>query len=225
MSTPHRPPGRSDALIDSAVRARVAARSPAAKKEWVGKSMLAAWVVVTLVGLAALSLKHMASLPEPEDEARLSRAMLQLRRSSSGSFLVHVIYAQCSCSRALFAHLVARRPFPGAEEAVLFVGADSRKRESAKRAGFTFTTVSTQELASRFELEAAPVLIVFDSEGRLRYAGGYYAHPATLTPLDERIYRQVAAGAKVEPLPVFGCAVTSRLQESLNPLRAVYSKL
>jgi hypothetical protein len=193
-----------------------------AKKDWIGKSMLAAWMVVTLVGLAALSLKHMASLPEPADEALLTRAMLQLRRSSTGNFLVHVIYAECSCARALFAHLVARRPFPGAEEAILFVGADPRKQESAKRAGFAFTTVSAQELAFRFGLEAAPVLIVFDSAGRLRYAGGYYSHPAAISPLDERIYAQVAAGANVEPLPVFGCAVSSRLQKSLNPLGAVF---
>src|SRR6266481_5807026 len=127
-------------------------------KDWIGKSMLAGWMVVTLVGLAALSVKHMVSFPEP-DEALLSRAMLQLRRRSSENFLVHVIYAECSCSRALFAHLVARRPFPGAEETVLFVGADSSKQESAKRAGFTFTTVSAQELVFRFGLEAAPVLI------------------------------------------------------------------
>jgi len=185
--------------------------------------MLAGWIVVTLAGLAALSVKHMASLPEP-DEALLSRAMLQLRRSSSGYFVVHVIYAECSCARALFAHLIARRRFPGAEEAVLFVGADPKKQESGKRAGFTFTTMSAEELALHFGLEAAPVLIVFDSAGRLRYAGGYYSHPATITPLDERIYAQLATGAKVEPLPVFGCAVSSRLQKSLNPLGAVYSR-
>ena len=197
---------------------------PLAVKDWIGKSMLAGWVVVTLVGLAALSVKHMASFPAPDEEALLSRAMLQLRRSSSGAFLVHVIYAECSCARALFAHLVARRPFPGAEETVLFVGADSSKQESAQRAGFTFTTVSAQELGFRFGLEAAPVLIVFDSAGRLRYAGGYYAHPAAITPLDERIYAQLAARAEVEPLPVFGCAVSSLLQKSLNPLGAVFSR-
>ena len=65
-----------------------------------------------------------------------------------------------------------------------------------------------QELGFRFGLEAAPVLIVFDSAGRLRYAGGYYSHPAAITPLDERIYAQLAARAEVEPLPVFGCAVS-----------------
>jgi hypothetical protein len=197
---------------------------PPAVKDWIGKSMLAGWIVVTVVGLAALSVKHMASFPAPDEEALLSRAMLQLRRSSSSNFLVHVIYAECSCSRALFAHLVARRPFAGAEEAILFVGADRAKQESAKRAGFTFAAVSAQELGFRFGLEAAPVLVVFDTAGRLRYAGGYYAHPAAITPLDERIYAQLAARAKVEPLPVFGCAVSSRLQKSLNPLSALYSR-
>lgn len=193
-----------------------------AQKDWIGKSMLAGWIVVALVGLAALSAKHMASLPEPDDETLLSRAMLQLRRSSSGNFLVHVIYSECSCAQALFAHLVARRPSPGAEEAVLFVGADPNKQESAQRAGFSFTTVSAEELAHRFGLEAAPVLIVFDSAGRLRYAGGYYAHPATITPLDQRIYAKLTTGAKVEPLPVFGCAVSPRLQKALNPLGAFF---
>ena len=224
MSTVRPSPGRSDALVDSAVVARVVRKVPLAKKEWIGKSMLAGWIVVTLVGVATLSIKHMASLPVPADEALLSRAMLQLRRNSSRNFLVHVIYAECSCSRALFAHLLARRPFQSAEEAILFVGADPNKRESAKRAGFTFTTVSAEELAFRFGLEAAPVLIVFDSAGQLRYAGGYYDHPATITPLDEKIYGQVAKGAKVEPFPVFGCAVSARLQESLSPLGAVYSR-
>jgi hypothetical protein len=39
-----------------------------------------------------------------------------------------------------------------------------------------------------------------------------------------KVYAQVAAGATVEPLPVFGCAVSLRLQKSLNPLGAVYSR-
>jgi hypothetical protein len=194
------------------------------KKEWIGRLLLVVWIIVTLVGLAALSVQHMASLPEPDDEALLSRAMLTLRRGSSQNFLVHVIYGECSCARSLLAHLVARRPFPGAEELVLFVGADSRKEESAKRAGFAFKATPAPELVSRFGLEAAPILIVFDAAGRLRYAGGYYAHPATITPLDERIYGQLAAGAKVAPLPVFGCAVSSRLQKSLDPLGLVYSR-
>jgi hypothetical protein len=45
---------------------------------------------------------------------------------------------------------------------------DPKKQESATRVGFTFTTVSAQELAFHFGLEAAAVLIVFDEAGRLR---------------------------------------------------------
>jgi len=197
---------------------------PLRKRNWIGRSLLCGWIVVTLVGLAAISVKHMASLPEPDDEALLSRTTLKLRQRSNGNFLVHVIYAECSCARSLFTHLIARGPFPGDEELILFVGADPGKQESARRSGFEFTTISAQELVARFGLEAAPVLVIFNSAGRLRYAGGYYDHPATITPLDERIHAQLAAGAKVEPLPVFGCAVSPRLQKSLDPLRLVYAK-
>jgi hypothetical protein len=218
---PERFPASSDPLVDRvmdrAVVTGTARSRPLAKGEWIGKAMLAGWIVFTVAGLAALSVKHMASLPEPNDEALLTRAMLPLRRDTIGNLVVHVVYAECSCSRALFAHLIARRKLPGAEEAILFVGADIKKQELAHRAGFTFTAVSAQELASHFGLEAAPVLIVIDSSGRLGYAGGYYAHPAAIVPLDEKIYARMATGAKVEPLPVFGCAVSARLQQSLNP--------
>jgi hypothetical protein len=192
---------------------------PLTTKETIGRSLLACWIVVTLLGLAALSLTHMAPLPEPGDEALLTSGMLSLRRHSGERFRVHVIYGECSCARALFAHLVKRGPFPGAEEVILFVGAGANQQESARRAGFALVTVSARELASRFGLEAAPVLIAFDLAGRLRYAGGYYAHPATTTPLDERIETQLAGGGDIEPLPVFGCAVSARLQKSLDPLR------
>jgi hypothetical protein len=193
------------------------------KKNWIGNAVLAVWLVAMLFGLAALSLQHMASLPEPNDALMLRQAMLATRHSSHGNFLLHVIYGPCSCSRALFAHLLARRPFPGAEEAILFVGADDdpRKAASAQRAGFSFTVISAQELTSRFGLEAAPILAILDSAGMLRYAGGYYAHPATITPLDERIYTGVVAGAKVAPLPIFGCAVSLPLQKALNPFSAL----
>ena len=190
---------------------------------WLSKVFLAGWIVIALTGLASLSLSHMAAMPEPDDEARLTRAMLALRHDTTTNFLVHVIYAGCSCTERLFAHLVERGRLPGSDELVLFVGEDPVKRQSAERAGFAFTTVSATELADRYGLEAAPVLAAFDATGRLRYVGGYYAHPSTVSPLDEKIYAQLATAASPAPLPVFGCAVSARLQKSVDPLGIVYS--
>jgi hypothetical protein len=199
-------------------------RTPRTGNGWIGKALLAGWIIVTLTGLASLSVSHMAAMPEPDDEALLTRAMLALRRDSTTSFLVHVIYAGCSCTERLFAHLLERGPFPGTEEIILFIGEDALKRQSAERAGFAFATVPAAELAARYGLEAAPVLVAFDAAGQLRYAGGYYAHPSTLSPLDRSIYAQLAKGAMPKPLPLFGCAVSARLQEAVDPLGIVYPR-
>jgi hypothetical protein len=211
------------ALDVPALAATGARRLFRVRKGWAGKVLVAGWIIVTLIGLASLSLSHMAAMPEPDDAARLTRAMLALRRDATTNFLVHVIYAGCSCTERLFAHLVERGLLPGSEEIVLFVGEDPVKRQSAERVGFAFTTVSAAELAARYGLEAAPVLVAFDTTGQLRYVGGYYGHPSTVSPLDETIYAQLANGATPKPLPVFGCAVSASLQKSVDPLGIVYS--
>ena len=191
-------------------------------KELLGKVLLAGWIVLSLVGLSSLSLSHMAAMPKPDDGSRLERAMLALPRKPGQNLFVHVIYAGCSCTERLFAHLLQRGPFPGTDEVVLFIGEDAEKQRSARRAGFEFISMSPAALADRFGLEAAPILAAFDTADRLRYVGGYYNHPAALLPLDQRILRQVIDGASPPVLPVFGCAVTERLQGSVDPLGIVY---
>src|ERR1700735_3874234 len=106
-----------------------------------GKWLIAGWIAVALIGLASLSLSHMASMPKPDDEARLTRAMLTLRQDATRRFFVHVIYANCSCTQRLFAHLVERGRFAGVEELILFVGEDTQRRGSAERAGFRFMNI------------------------------------------------------------------------------------
>jgi hypothetical protein len=183
---------------------------------------------VALTGMASLSLGHMAAMPEPHDAARLVRKMLELRRDTARqdrparAFYVHVIYAGCSCTARLFAHLVSRGALPGIDEAVLFVGEDAPRRRAAERAGFAFATASAEELAGRYGIEAAPLLVAFDAAGRLAYLGGYYNHPSTVFPLDGKIHAELARGEMPKPLPVFGCAVSPRLQKSVDPLGIVY---
>jgi thioredoxin-related protein len=185
-----------------------------------GKLLLGGWLIVVMLGLATLSLGHIAAMPGPE--ARLAREALALRPAPGRSLFVHVISAGCTCTERLFSHLTQRARFQGADEVVLFVGDDEAKRGAAERAGLGFVTTSAAELSSRFGVDAAPLLIAFDAAGRLSYLGGYYNHPSTLFPLDETIQTQLAQGAAPKPLPVFGCAVSAQLQKSVDPLGIVY---
>lgn len=197
---------------------RPSRRFPAAKL------FIVAWIVVVSVALGSLGVTHLAAMPRPDDEARVARAALALRRDASSDFLVHVIYSGCSCTARLFAHLVGRKPFPGAKELILFVGDDSAKREAAERAGYSFRSVTTDEIGSTFGLEVAPVMLAFDTSGALRYIGGYFDKPAAVTALDGQIRQRILAGASPDPLPVFGCAVSARLQRKVDPLGVVYTK-
>jgi hypothetical protein len=179
--------------------------------------LLGLWFGVIFVCIASLSIKHLAPLPVPVRLDRLALAMRSLRSADSGPLLVHVIDAECSCAEGLFAHLIARRRFPGTEEIMLFVGNNPEKQIAAEHAGFRFATLSAGELVARYRLEAAPLLVMLDSAGQLLYAGGYYRYPSALTPLDKEMFDQLNRGEKVQPLPIFGCAVSPRLQKALNP--------
>jgi hypothetical protein len=190
-----------------------------------GAVALGVWFVITMLGIASLGLSHVVPMPRPDEaSARLAAAMLALRRGGTERFVVHVLSAGCSCTDRLFAHLVTRQPLAGAEEVVLFVGDDLPKRAAAARAGLAFVTLTAADVTDRYGLEAAPVLLAFDARGSLRYAGGYYDHPAAVWPRDERVHARIASGETPESLPVFGCAVSPRLQASLDPLGLVYPK-
>lgn len=187
-----------------------------------GKLLIAAWLGLALLGIASLGVSHTAPMPEPTREERLARALLALREQTGRPFLVHVIYARCSCTQRLFAHLVQRKALPGTEEAILFVGEDPGKRERARAAGFRFLDIAAPDLGKRFGLEVAPVLFAFDAGGRMEYAGGYFDRPAAVTALDERVVADLRRGSEPKALPVYGCAVSAALQKTVDPLGIVY---
>jgi hypothetical protein len=191
-------------------------------KDVAGKLLLAGWALLTLLAIASLAVSHTAAMPEPAKGGRLAGAALALRQDPARPFLVHVISARCSCTERLFAHLMERGAFPGSREIVLFVGEDAARQAAAERAGFRYLALSAEDLAGRFDLEAAPVLLAFDAGGRMRYAGGYFNHPSAIFPQDAGIHAELAQGATPKPLPVYGCAVSPRLQKKVDPLGIVY---
>jgi hypothetical protein len=187
-----------------------------------GRVLIVAWLALSLVGIASLGVSHTAPMPKPTPEQRLTSALLALRAQARQPFLVHVIYARCSCTERLFKHLVERRALAGMDEEILFVGEDDAKKARARAAGYRFTTVTPAQLESRFGLQVAPVLFAFTADGRLAYAGGYFDRPAAVVALDQRIVSDVEHGIDAQPLPVYGCAVSPELQKTVDPLGIVY---
>jgi hypothetical protein len=187
-------------------------------KSRLGYGLLAIWALVGLVGIGSLAVSHTVALPPPDEATKIATAALLLQRDPDKAFVVHVIYADCSCTQRLFAHLLKRGPRPAHEELILFVGRDTRKQEAAEARGYRFQATTNDQLASRFGLESAPVLMVFDRKHEMRYIGGYFDSPAAQLSLDEKILDQPATS----PLPVFGCAVSPKLQKTVDPLGIVY---
>jgi hypothetical protein len=191
-------------------------------KQALGKWLLVAWALLLMVALGSLGVSHTVAMPQPTRGERLAQTVLALRGPAQRPLFVHVIAAGCSCTERLFEHLLQRRAGQDGNEEILFVGEAGAKQAMAERAGYAFHSISARQLLDRFGLEAAPVLLALDATGRLRYAGGYYDHPAAILPHDEKILAQLAQGASPQPLPVYGCAVSPQLRKSIDPLGIVY---
>lgn len=91
---------------------------------------------------------------------------------------------------------------------------------SLKRDKMTFLDES--ELEKTYYIDSAPVLIVFNQDNELRYLGGYFKRSAAITPYDTEIFWKVVKNQKVNPLPLYGCAVSKKLQEIFDPLGIKY---
>ena len=198
------------------------AASPVSKlKSRAGGVGVVIWGAGTLFSITVLMVNHFVAMPSPSDYDLLVGGVRVMQREERVPLLLHVIYANCSCTNGLFRHLLARRALPGFQERILFVGIDAERRRGAEAQGFEFEEIDRAELAKRFGIEAAPLFMVYDHQ-ELGYVGGYYETPATVHPRDQEILPRVLAGETVEPLPLYGCAVSPDLQRALDPLGIKY---
>jgi hypothetical protein len=198
-----------------------------------GVAMLSVWAVVVLVVGAALMAPHVVALPVPAaDGSRLALAMHSLPGANAGRWsALHVLYEGCGCSARVLTHLMARHARADLNEQVLFVRdapqADPGLEETAVRArgaGFGFASVTPGELEQRYQIEAVPLLVVADAAGHIRYSGGYTEKSGVVEVDDVPLIDGVRSGRSVEARPVFGCAVSSRMQEAIDPWRIKYSR-
>lgn len=178
--------------------------------------VLAAWLSVSTVTLALLSLNHGIAFPSPEPDrlSRISKSLYELAPKTD-RLIVHVLASDCSCTASLTRHLLQH----GADgnELIVYVGDDPKFQNSAEKAGYNFIPVSNQQLTD-LGLESAPVLAVFSERGELDYLGGYYDHPSASRPLNLSLLAEINAGDLPNPLPIFGCATSARLKSVFDPL-------
>lgn len=185
------------------------------------------WAPIGLLIGASLMVGHWYTLPRPQtDDSGLATALGSLRRGNEGDswLATHVLYSECRCSRRILTHLFERGPVPGVAEKILLVGKNAEYERRGREAGFEVKVVSARELADDFHVQAVPLLVVQDGSNAVRYLGGYTDRKQGPDIRDASVIRDLMAGQARRELPLFGCAVSRKLQALLDPLGLKYSK-
>jgi hypothetical protein len=188
---------------------------------WAAPAAFWLWAPTLLVIVAMLMVGHWYSLPKPTREDRaLEQAVHALRAPGArGDWtVVHALYSKCRCSQRILTHLFNRRPLAGTTEVILLVGSHAEYERRARESGFRLDVISPEELLKKYHFEAAPLFAVSDSNGRLRYVGGYTDRKQGLAVRDVEIIHALQANGSPRELPLFGCAVSRSLQALMDPL-------
>jgi hypothetical protein len=187
------------------------------------RGTFAVWVVLCLVAGGYMLSSHLLTLPTPElsDLGPQRSAVADRRSTQQGRWLVvHILDEECKCSLRVLDHLLAGpRPADAVERIVLIGSRFSPERSAAIRArGFDLDLVTPDELAERYRVQAAPLLIVIDPADRVSYVGGYSSRKQSADLHDVAIVAALRRGEQVKALPTFGCAVGRSLRARIDPL-------
>ncbi len=191
--------------------------------------VVAFWMAIPLllVFVAILMAGHWVVLPKPSaNDLHLRSELGRLRGPGQESMWlgVHVLYSDCGCSRRVLKHLFETTRPAGIAEKLLLVGAHPEFEAGARQAGIEVQVLRPRELKEVYGLEAAPLFIVADPDGELRYVGGYTERKRGLAIRDLEIIQSLQEREQVGELPLFGCAVSQRLQDMLDPIGLKYSR-
>lgn len=179
-----------------------------------------AWALSSLMVAGSLALAHDYALPTPSlEEPAVRDAVAASRRpDEQRSWLaLHVLYTRCKCSERTLAHLFARGPLAGMKERVVLVGPHAELEQKARAAGFAVEVIAPSQLEPTYHVQAAPLMLVSDPLGALRYVGGYTATKQSLALHDVEILTKLRRGDAARELPLLGCAVSRSLKALFDP--------
>ncbi len=194
---------------------------------WVIWGGLVVWAGLAVLVQTTLMAAHWYTLPKPDRADPLLEQSIAALVSEDGTgqwAMVHVLYSECRCSQRVFDHLFETTRPEGAYETVLLVGHDAAIEARADTAGFEVVVATPAELERRFGIVSAPLLLVLDPGGTLRYAGGYTERKQGYGPRDLDILAVLQRGDDPTELPLYGCGVSKELQEALDPMGIKYDR-
>jgi hypothetical protein len=144
---------------------------------------------------------------------------------SSAWRAIHVLSAGCQCSMGVAQHLLERGTIAGLYETVLFAAQNDGLSARLRAAGFRTVAVSGDRLEQKYGLAGAPWLLLVSPSGAIVYQGGYASDALARSGYrDVGLWERVTRGEHPEALPVFGCALSRRLQRASDPLLLKYSR-
>lgn len=164
---------------------------------------------------------HLVSMPTPQNvENFIKKIKNNYYKNDGRAVIVHTIYEKCSCTNSLLKHLVERGLQASSHEVVFVIGSRAPFETELSAKGFSVFKMKQQDFVKEFGIEAAPLLTLINSKGDLMYMGGYFkTSEARISTDQDIIQRALIEGQPYKPLPLYGCAVSDRLQKYIDPFR------
>lgn len=163
---------------------------------------------------------HWVTLPVPAiEDSDWSAHFASNESDADGLNAFHFLYGNCPCSMRILDDLLKHPSHCLVNETIVFIGETNRDAESARSLGYRVRYTTTQKLRRDFGVEAAPLLVVISYSSEPKYVGGYTARKQGLNSQHRDIISRCFRGESVAALPLYGCAVSSSLQDIVDPMR------
>ncbi|MEK2687766.1 hypothetical protein [Bdellovibrio sp. GT3] len=139
--------------------------------------------------------------------------------------LTHVLSEDCKCSEAVMANLLKRGPHPDTHEEVVLLGKSLKDSQALVAKGFPVRHMKPEELQEDISKLGVPFLLISTPKGDTVYAGGYSEKSIKDgSPIrDLEILNSLQGKGTVKNFPIFGCAVSRKLQKIVDPFSMKYS--
>ena len=180
--------------------------------------LLIVWFAAMSFICSTLMIGHWVQLPTPKVGSNQLFVSVSNSTENAKWRALHFLSSECVCSQRILKHLANREPLSDIEETIIIVGEPDANRDLVAGSKFSIDWVAPEELKSKYGVDAAPLLVVLDSDQTIRYSGAYTARKRGFPIQDVHLITQTLAGEVIQPLPLFGCGISKEMQSLTDPL-------